>query len=122
MTIFELLEREDFDPETIEMLVQCFKAVLADLHLRIQTPSITLLVARRTIEIAKTGERDPVRLRQLVLESLQGRADQNGWHGRRAEATTNPDVAAGLLNKAADLTTKTPDASPQAPDIESPER
>jgi hypothetical protein len=74
MPILELLEKEDFDPETIEMLVQCFEEILADLHLRMLTPSITLLVARRTIEIAKSGERDPVRLRQRVLDSLQGRA------------------------------------------------
>jgi len=83
MPIFELLEKEDFDPETIEMLVQCFETVLADLHVRIQTPSITLLVAQRTIEIAKTGERDPARLRQRVIESLQERADRNSWYGRR---------------------------------------
>jgi len=74
MPILELLEKEDFDPETIEMLIQCFEEILADLHLRMLTPSITLLVARRTIEIAKSGERDPVRLRQRVLDSLQGRA------------------------------------------------
>jgi hypothetical protein len=74
MPILELLEKEDFDFETIEMLVQCFEEILADLHLRMLTPSITLLVARRTIEIAKSGERDPVRLRQRVLDSLQGRA------------------------------------------------
>jgi hypothetical protein len=41
-----------------------------------------------------------------------------------AQATTNPDVAAGLLDKAADLTAKikeAPDASPAAPDVEQPE-
>ena len=38
-----------------------------------------------------------------------------------AQATTDPDVAAGLLDKAADLTAKSeeaPDPSPQAPDVE----
>lgn len=41
-----------------------------------------------------------------------------------AKATTNPDVAAGLLDKAAELSSKSeqvPDASPEAPDIEQPE-
>jgi hypothetical protein len=40
-----------------------------------------------------------------------------------ARATTDPDVAAGLLDKAADLTARSeqaPDASPQAPDVEQP--
>lgn len=43
---------------------------------------------------------------------------------RFAKATTNPDVAAGLLSKAADLSAKSeeaPDASPQAPEVERPE-
>jgi hypothetical protein len=41
-----------------------------------------------------------------------------------AKATTDPDVAAGLLSKAADLSSKseeTLDPSPQAPDVEQPE-
>jgi hypothetical protein len=40
-----------------------------------------------------------------------------------AKATIDPDVAAGLLDKAADLTAKSekaPDASPRAPDVEQP--
>jgi hypothetical protein len=40
-----------------------------------------------------------------------------------ARATTDPDVAAALLDKAADFTTKSeqaPDASPAAPDVEQP--
>lgn len=40
-----------------------------------------------------------------------------------AKATTNPDVAAGLLFKAADLSSKSEEAleaSPQAPDVEQP--
>lgn len=41
-----------------------------------------------------------------------------------AKAITDPDVAAGLLNKAADLAARSeeaPDRSPQAPDVEQPE-
>ena len=68
----KLLEKQAFDSETVEMLAQCFEMVLAK-HVKILTPSIAIFVARRTIEIAKSGERDPVRLRQQVLDSLQGR-------------------------------------------------
>jgi hypothetical protein len=42
-----------------------------------------------------------------------------------AKATTDPDIAAGFLDKAADLTAKSeeaPDASPRAPDVEQQER
>jgi hypothetical protein len=40
-----------------------------------------------------------------------------------AKASTDPYVAAGFLDKAADLSArseKAPDASPQAPDVEQP--
>ena len=41
-----------------------------------------------------------------------------------AKAATDPDVAAGFLDKAADLSARSeaaPDASPKAPDVEQPE-
>jgi hypothetical protein len=40
-----------------------------------------------------------------------------------AKATTDPDVAVRLLDKAADLSARSeqaPDASPEAPDVEQP--
>lgn len=43
---------------------------------------------------------------------------------RFAKATTDPDIAAGYLAKAADLSARSkaaPDASPTAPDVEQPE-
>jgi len=43
---------------------------------------------------------------------------------RFAKASTDPDVAAGFLVKAADLSARreaAPDASPHAPDVERPE-
>jgi hypothetical protein len=42
-----------------------------------------------------------------------------------ARATTDPQVAARLLDKAADLSARSkaaPDASPRAPDVEQPQR
>lgn len=42
---------------------------------------------------------------------------------RFAKAATDPDIAAGFLDKAADLSARSeaaPDASPQAPDVEQP--
>ncbi|HEY9453228.1 MAG TPA: hypothetical protein VIR82_11165 [Bradyrhizobium sp.] len=42
---------------------------------------------------------------------------------RFAKATTDPDIAAGYLAKAADLSARSkaaPDASPKAPDVERP--
>ena len=50
-------------------------------------------------------------------------ADQAATFLKFAKATTDPDVAAGFLDKAADLAAKmeeVPDTSPQAPDVEQP--
>jgi hypothetical protein len=51
-------------------------------------------------------------------------ADQAATLLKFAKATTDPDVAAGLLAKAADLSSKSEgallDTSPQAPDVERP--
>jgi hypothetical protein len=51
-------------------------------------------------------------------------ADQAATLLKFAKATTDPDVTAGLLDKAADLKAKleeVPDTSPRAPDVEQPE-
>lgn len=51
-------------------------------------------------------------------------ADQAATLLRFAKATANPDVAAGLLSKAADLSSKSeeaPDESAQPPDVEQPQ-
>lgn len=50
-------------------------------------------------------------------------AEQAATFLRFAKASTDPDVAAGFLDKAADLSARSkqaPDASPQAPDVEQP--
>ncbi|WP_407155831.1 hypothetical protein [Bradyrhizobium sp. STM 3557] len=51
-------------------------------------------------------------------------ADQAATLLKFAQATTDPDVAVRLLDKAADLTAKmeeAPDLSPRAPDVEQPD-
>ena len=51
-------------------------------------------------------------------------AEQAATFLKFAKATKDPEVAAGFLDKAADLSArseKAPDASPQAPDVERPE-
>jgi len=51
-------------------------------------------------------------------------AEQAATFLKFARATTDPDLAAGYLDKAADLSArseKAPDASPRAPDVERPD-
>jgi hypothetical protein len=59
-----------FGPEVIAIMSSAYQAVLDDLGLSDQEDSITLLVARRIIDLASEGERDPDRLRATALASL----------------------------------------------------
>jgi hypothetical protein len=59
-----------FGPEVIAIMSSAYHAVLSDLGLLDQEDGITLLVARRIIDLATEGERDPERLRAIALASL----------------------------------------------------
>jgi hypothetical protein len=63
--------RGAFEPEDIAVISAAYYAVLADLGLSVQVDAATLLVARRVIELASEGERDPNRLRAATLASVR---------------------------------------------------
>ena len=71
MPIIRLLEREAFSPEDIKVLTAAFEDVLRELELIDRTDPLTELVAKKIIECAQTGLRDPVRLRDCALKSLR---------------------------------------------------
>jgi hypothetical protein len=56
-----------FGPEEIAIISTAYQAMLADLCLSDQEDAVTLLVARRVIELASEGELDPDRLRSATL-------------------------------------------------------
>ena len=60
-----------FGPGEIEVLVTAFEDALRELQLSDREDPVTLTVAKRLIELANEGERDPVRLRDRALESLR---------------------------------------------------
>jgi hypothetical protein len=51
-----------FDPEVVAIINSAFSAVIADLGLSDRDDAVALRVARRIIELAFAGERDPERL------------------------------------------------------------
>jgi hypothetical protein len=71
MPIIRLFERQAFSPEHIKVLTAAFEDVLRALDLIDRTDPQTELVARKIIECAQTGERDPVRLRDCALKLLR---------------------------------------------------
>jgi hypothetical protein len=72
MPIRRLIEQDAFDPEAIAAMAAAFEATLAELCLADRSDAMTEIVAKRIIQFAQEGERDPIRLRELALKSLRG--------------------------------------------------
>jgi hypothetical protein len=70
--IRRLLEHNDaFGPEDVQVLLGAFDDTVRALNLTDRERPLTLMVAKLIIEFAKEGERDPDRLRDLVVKSLR---------------------------------------------------
>ena len=64
MPIERLLQGRAFGPDEIKVLSSAFEAALIQLNLTDRTDPRAQAVAKRIIELAQQGERDPVRLRE----------------------------------------------------------
>jgi len=60
-----------FDAKEIELLLAVYEAVCRSIQILGQNDPRAETVALRVIEAAKTGERDPDRLHDLVLRALR---------------------------------------------------
>jgi hypothetical protein len=71
MPIRRLLQQDhSFGPDEIEVLIAAFEDTLRRLRLAQREDAVTLTVARFIVELAKQGERDPIRLRDGALAAL----------------------------------------------------
>ncbi len=70
MPIYSMLTKGAFDPDAVKALTTAYEDVLAALGLERRTDPLTQTVARKIIEHAQSGERDPIRLREIVLKEL----------------------------------------------------
>jgi hypothetical protein len=71
MPLTRYLQEGVFDPAAIEVMATAFGAVCKSLQLATRVDPLTEIVARKVIEIAGTGERDPARIHELTLLALQ---------------------------------------------------
>jgi hypothetical protein len=72
MPIRLLLEHgHAFTPEDVKVLIEAFEDALCALKLIDREDQLTLTVAKLIVEFAKEGGRDPIRLRDLVVKTLQ---------------------------------------------------
>jgi hypothetical protein len=67
-----LLDYHDaFSPEDVKILIDAYEDTLRALKLTDRKDPRAIAVAKLVIEFAKEGERDPDRLRDLVLKTLR---------------------------------------------------
>jgi hypothetical protein len=70
MPIVRLLQYKEFGPEDIKVITAAFEDALSSLGLVDRADPLTEIVAKKIIECAQTGERDPIRLRDYTIQSL----------------------------------------------------
>jgi hypothetical protein len=71
MPIAPYLKEPVFDPKAIEALNAAFLAICKSLQLACTDGTRAELIARKVIDIGRTGERDPQRIHDLVLLALE---------------------------------------------------
>jgi hypothetical protein len=73
MSIVRFIKSGVFDPDAIAVISEAFDAACQELQ---GPPEIVReVIAERIIELAKTGELAPVRLREAALAGLAGRQE-----------------------------------------------
>lgn len=71
MAIYRLLQKSAFGPEDIQLLATAYEDALRALKLNDRDDPITQLVAKRIIEAAQTGLRDPDSLCATAIKDLK---------------------------------------------------
>ena len=71
MAIYRMIRESVFEPEAIERMTAAYEHALKVLQLNDRNDPITEVVARKIIEIAEVGERDPDRLCERALAALK---------------------------------------------------
>jgi hypothetical protein len=71
-TILPFILKLDFDDKETRLMGEAFDAVCVDLHDNGPAALVREIIAKRIIEAAKTGERDPFRLRHAGLAAATG--------------------------------------------------
>jgi hypothetical protein len=74
MAIYGYLQNSGFDPETIKIMTTAYELAREQLGLVERSDPLTELVARKVIEIAQTGIRDPDQLCERVIAAIGPRS------------------------------------------------
>ena len=75
MSIAPFIKTGVFDPEATAVMSEAFDAACKELRDTGQPEVVLEVIAERIMELAKTGELDPVRLREAALVGLKDKRD-----------------------------------------------
>jgi hypothetical protein len=82
MPIYELLKRQgSFEPEQVAMLCTVFEDILQTIGLVDPQNPMAEMIAKKLIEIATAGVREPDRLSHLVVQAFHERPQPNSAMG-----------------------------------------
>ena len=70
MAIYRLLQNCAFGPDEIERMTTAYEDTLRVLGLADRADPVTEIIAKKIIEVAQTGERDPLRIRARAISEL----------------------------------------------------
>jgi hypothetical protein len=70
VAIHRLLQNSAFGPEEIDRMVKAYEASVRVLRGADRSDASAEAVAKKIIEVAQTGERDPVKLSRRALKDL----------------------------------------------------
>jgi hypothetical protein len=71
VAIYRLLRREVFEPEDLRLLAIVYEDIVKALGVIDRKAPVGELIARKLIELAKAGERDPESLKELTIEAVR---------------------------------------------------
>lgn len=71
MAVYRLFKNKPFGPEAIATMSRAHSEVCRTLGVAERDHPQATAVAKKIIEFAQRGERDPIRLREFVLQALQ---------------------------------------------------
>jgi hypothetical protein len=82
--IYELLKRQgSFEPEEVAVLGKVFEDVLTTLGLADRKDPMTEMVAKKLVDLAIAGMRDPERLKALTIQAFTQQQQQQQQQPRK---------------------------------------
>ena len=71
MTVHRLFSNKPFEPDAIGFMTEAYSDICRRLGIGDRDQQEASAVAKKVIEFAQRGERNPVRLREHVIKALQ---------------------------------------------------